>query len=75
MSIRAITIFFPMCSVLFLNKKIDNKYILISMLLSPMCVVLTKFLFNVELDILYIGLLVSFLIMFIGYIFSGKATD
>lgn len=75
MGLRAMTVLFPMCSILFLKNKIDKKYVLASITLSPIFVAVGKTIFNLNIDALYTGLTISFIIMGVGYIFSKKSKD
>lgn len=72
MGLRAMTVLFPMCSILFLKKKIKNIFVLVSITLSPILVAAGNIIFDLKIDALYTGLAISFVIMGAGYIFSSK---
>ena len=72
MGLRAMTVLFPMCSILFLKKKIKNIFVLASITLSPILVAAGNIIFDLKIDALYTGLAISFVIMGAGYIFSSK---
>lgn len=72
LGLRAMTAFFPMCTILFLKKDIDSKYILASIVMSPLISIILKLIFKINVDILFIGLITSFVIIFVGYISQLK---
>lgn len=68
MGLRASTIFFPMLGSMFFKNKIEKKWILIGILLSPISILITEMYFNLKIDSLFIGLSVSIISTFIGYL-------
>lgn len=75
MGLRAMTVLFPMCSILFLSRQIESRYVLASITLSPILVAAGRGIFNLNIDALYAGLAISFIIMLGGYIFSKQPSN
>lgn len=70
MGLRAAVLFFPMCSALFMPKKIEPKFIVASIFLGPLFVLLGKITFKFSFDPLFLGLFVSFIIILTGYFYK-----
>ncbi|SMB97527.1 solute:Na+ symporter, SSS family [Thermanaeromonas toyohensis ToBE] len=68
MGLRGVTVFLPLCVALFAKGKVDRKAAVISMVLAPLSMLAGKFFLRVDLDPLFLGVLVSFLIISCGYV-------
>lgn len=69
MGLRGTTIFLPLCGALWLKGKVDRRFVLASVVLSPLTVLAGK-LFHIPIDPLFPGLLVSFLCFLFGIIIN-----
>lgn len=72
MGLRGATVFIPLCSALWLRGKIENRYALISIILSPLLVLVFGLWGELPFDALFIGVFASFIIMAFGFIKSKK---
>lgn len=68
MGLRAAVIFFPLCTALFLPKKIPVIFLNISIIFSPIIILIARVFFNFKFDELFIGMLFSFSIIFLGFL-------
>ncbi|MBQ3664185.1 MAG: hypothetical protein II914_08665 [Clostridia bacterium] len=71
MALRGTVIFIPMCAALFLPGKIPSRFVQIATICGPVSVVLVKILSIPGIDGIFVGVVVSLLIIIIGF-FSGK---
>lgn len=68
MALRGVVAFVPLCAALFLPGKISGRSALVAMIAAPIVVLFPKIFFIPDtMDPLYIGLAVSFAILFFGY--------
>lgn len=67
MGLRGAVAFIPLCTALFLPKKIEKKYILLSMIAAPLGVLFGNMLIK-GIDSLFVGMGISFVIVVIGYV-------
>ncbi|MBR5586377.1 MAG: hypothetical protein IKW02_00280 [Clostridia bacterium] len=68
MALRGATIFLPLCCAIWLPRKISPVYACISIIVSPIVVLVLNLWGNLPFDPLFIGILLSAIIMLIGYI-------
>ncbi|MCG0277796.1 MAG: sodium:solute symporter family protein [Thermanaeromonas sp.] len=67
MGLRGVTVFLPLCAALFARGKVNRTAAIVSMVVSPLSVLAGKFLLPDYLDPLFLGLLVSFIVVGYGY--------
>ncbi len=72
MGLRGAVIFLPLCCALWLPGRIDRKYAVASILISPLAVLAFGLWGILPFDPLFIGILISLLIMGFGLLFSKK---
>ncbi|WMJ77736.1 MULTISPECIES: sodium:solute symporter family protein [unclassified Sedimentibacter] len=72
MGLRAAVSFFPMFGALFLPKKINTKFVIASIIISPISILISEILFDFNFDTLFIGLGFSFILMTCGYFINGN---
>ena len=74
MGLRGAVVFVPLCAALWLPGRIDRKYAVASIVVSPVCVLLfgTVFKSLISFDSLFIGILASLLIMGAGLAASSR---
>ena len=72
MGLRGAVAFAPLCCALFMPGKIDKKYAIVAIILGPALVLVGKFILPSTIDPLFLGVLASMLVMFIGYILGKK---
>lgn len=72
MGLRGAVAFAPLCCALFMPGKIDKKYAIVAIILGPSLVLVGKFILPSTIDPLFLGVLASILVMFIGYILGKK---
>ena len=73
MGLRGATIFAPLCAALFLQGKVKKSYAIASMIVSPISVLIGKFILPDTIDPLFLGISISFMFILIGR-FSYKRT-
>ncbi|HYE81756.1 MAG TPA: sodium:solute symporter family protein [Clostridia bacterium] len=73
MGLRGATVFVPFCVALFLKGKVKSNYAVASMVISPLSVMLGKLILPQSFDPLFLGIGISFLLMFLGTIVSEEA--
>lgn len=74
MALRGATIFLPLCCAIWLPGKIPPLYACISIIVSPTTVLLLNLWGKLSFDPLVIGILLSAIIMFVGYMKAKKKT-
>lgn len=67
MGLRGAVIFAPLCGALWFSGKIDSKYVLSAVVAAPTCVLLFNTVIKISFDSLFIGIIVSIVIMGIGF--------
>ena len=67
MALRGTVIFIPMCAALFLSGRISSRFALAATICGPVSVVLVEILNVPGLDGIFVGVVVSFIILSIGY--------
>ena len=66
MGLRGATVFGPLCAALFMKGKVESKYAIASMVISPLSVLLGRFILPEAFDPLFIGIAVSVLLIAAG---------
>ncbi len=74
MGLRGSVVFIPLTTALFMKNKINPKFILASIVISPIAVVLGEMI-NTKIDSLFIGVFISIVITGLGYFFKGNTTQ
>lgn len=71
MGLRGATVFAPLCAALFMKGRVKSKYAVASMVISPLSVMLGKFILPEGFDPLFMGIGISVLLIVLG-IFAAK---
>jgi len=72
MGLRGATVFGPLCAAIFAKGRVDEKFAILSMILSPTTVLLGKFLLPKYIDPLIPGVLIGLILIIIGAIVGKK---
>ncbi len=68
MGFRGAVAFLPLCTALFMPGKIPTLFINVSMIISPIILIIGKFILPHNIDPLFLGLLASFIALAMGYL-------
>lgn len=72
MGLRGATVFGPLCAALFMQGKVKKSFAIASMILSPLSVLIGKIILPTNIDPLFLGVLISFLLILSGKIAYGN---
>ncbi|MGE5678235.1 MAG: sodium:solute symporter family protein [Pseudomonadota bacterium] len=72
MGLRGATIFAPLCAALFFKGRVSSGFAVAAMIVSPLSVLLGKFILPPGFDPLFPGIAISFLLIFLGMAAKGK---
>ena len=68
MGLRSSVLFLPMCAALFMPGKISSRFVIASIIMGPLSILLTKYVFPLPIDYIFVSILVSTIAMCLGYI-------
>lgn len=66
MGLRGATVFGPLCAALFMPGKVKKSYVIVSMVLSPLSVLVGKMILPENIDSLFIGVCLSLILILLG---------
>lgn len=72
MGLRAVVLFFPMCTALFFKNKIQGNFVIVSSSFGVIAMIIGSFM-NLPFDSLFLGMIVSLIIMIFGVIIKRES--
>lgn len=75
MGLRGAVVFIPLCGALWLKNRIDKKFAIVSIIVSPIAVLIFGIVKVFPFDSLFIGIIASIIIMGVGLIVGKKQPD
>jgi len=71
MGLRGAGIFIPLCAALFFKGRVNKNFAVVSMVMGPLSMLLGKNLLPSNIDPLFLGLAVNFIIILIGFVWES----
>jgi len=72
MGLRGATVFAPLCAAIFMRGRVDRRFAILSMVISPLTVLVGKFILPENIDPLIPGILIGMLLIFAGALFNKR---